>query len=469
MKASIWSLGAVETAQRISSRDLSVSEVIDAHLERLDAVNPDLNAVTRPLHDSARESAREADRAVARGETLGPLHGVPVTIKDNVDITGQTSPNGLAALNDTVAQANSPVVDALLAAGAIVIGRTNAPEFSLRWHTDNPLFGETVNPWSASITPGGSSGGASASLAAGVGCIAHGNDLGGSLRYPAYCTGLATIRPTQGRIAAFNPTAAAERPPAILQMSTQGPIARSVADTRLGLAVMAKGDVRDPWWVPAPLEQSGLQAPVPVALVRNPPGTPVSPEVERALGTAARILGDNPGYRVEDVEPPELGLCGEVWTGLITAETRTMMGASIRELGSPAIVTALEHFESFHPAVDLAGYMALLAERTRLLREWSVFLQRYPLIVGPVSTIPPFAPNEDVGPRGGMERIFRSQTLLVTVNLLGLPSVAVCTGLDGGLPGGVQVIASRFREDLCLTAAAAIEASAGQVTPIDPR
>ncbi|MCY4592343.1 MAG: amidase [Alphaproteobacteria bacterium] len=469
MTEALWSLDAIETARRIAERDVSAAEVVESHLERLDAVNPALNAVTRPLHDAAREQARDADARQGRGEGLGALHGVPVTIKDNVDIAGQSSPNGLAALDGILAGANSPVVDNLLAAGAIVIGRTNTPEFSLRWHTDNPLFGATVNPWNASLTPGGSSGGASSSLAAGIGCIAHGNDLGGSLRYPAYCTGLTTIRPTQGRIPAFNPTATGERPPALLRMSTQGPITRSVADAGRALEVMAGHDPRDPFWVPARREQPDPESPVPVALVRTPPGTPVSPGVARALDRAARMLEASGDYRVEEVEPPELGLCAEVWTGLITAETRTMMGETIREMGSPDIIASLEHFESYHPAVDLAGYMGLLAERTRLLRAWTGFLQQHRLIVGPVSTIPPFAPNEDVGPRPGAERIFRSQSLLVTVNLLGLPSVAVCTGLDEGLPLGVQVIGARFGDELCLGAAATIEAAAGRVTPIDPR
>jgi amidase len=468
MTDALWKLSAGETAGLIAGREISAVEVVDTHLSRLDVVNPALNAITRPLHESARAEAKFADAAVARGDMLGALHGVPVTIKDNIDIAGQSSPNGLPALKDMVAEANSPVVDNLLRAGAIVIGRTNAPEFSLRWHTDNPLFGATVNPWNLEWTPGGSSGGASASLSAGVGCLAHGNDLGGSVRYPAYCTGLATIRPTQGRIPAFNPTAKEERPPLMLLMSTQGPITRSVADTRLGLEVMAGGDARDPWWVPAPLEGPKLDWGMKVALVMNPPGTPVEPEVTEALERAGKMLADA-GYDVDRVDPPEIARCGEVWTGLITAETRAIMGKAMRELGSADIVRSLDYFESFAPEVDLAGYMRLIGERTRLIRAWMQFLETYPLIVGPVSNIPPFRPNEDVGSRAEVERIFRAQTLMVSVNLLGLPSVAVCTGLREGLPGGVQIIGSRFREDLCLDAAQVIEDAAGQVTPIDPR
>lgn len=468
MSEPLWKLGAGETAARIAGKAVSAVEVVEAHLARLDQVNPALNAITRPLRDSARAEARVADAAVAGGATLGPLHGVPVTIKDNVDIAGQSSPNGLPALNDVMADANSPVVDNLLKAGAIVIGRTNAPEFSLRWHTDNPLFGATVNPWKADWTPGGSSGGASASLAAGVGCLAHGNDLGGSVRYPAYCTGLATIRPTQGRIPAFNPTAKDERPPLMMLMSTQGPITRSVADTRLGFEVMAGGDARDPWWVPAPLEGPKPEGLMRVALVVSPPGTPVEPEVTEALERAGKTLAEA-GYEVDRVDPPEIARCGEVWAGLITAETRAIMGKAMRELGSADIVRSLDYFESFAPEVDLAGYMRLAGERTRLMRAWMRFLETYPLIVGPVSNIPPFRPNEDVGSRAEVERIFMAQILMVSVNLLGLPSVAVCTGLRDGLPGGVQIIGSRYREDLCLDAAQVIEDAAGRVTPIDPR
>ena len=468
MAEELWRLGAGETAARIAAREVSAAEAVESHLERMDEVGPGLNAVTRRLHGPARAAAREADAALARGEAAGPLHGVPVTIKDNADIAGQTSPNGVPALRDLVAEANSPVVDNLLRAGAVVIGRTNTPEFSLRWHTDNPLFGATVNPWDPGITPGGSSGGASASLAAGIGCVAHGNDLGGSLRYPAYCTGLATIRPTQGRIPAFNPASAGERPPAMLRMSTQGPICRSVADTRLALAAMSAGDRRDPWWVPAPLEGPAPAAPIRVALVRNPPGTPLDPSVAWALDRAGAAL-EAAGYAVEEADPPELARCVEVWTGAIASETRAMMGETVRAQGSADIARTLDYFESRHPAVDLAGYMGLLAERTRLARAWGLFLEDRPLVVGPVSNIAPFRPNEDVGPRAEWERIFDAQGLLVAVNLLGLPAAAVCAGLYDGLPTGVQVVGPRFREDLCLDAAEAIEAAAGRVTPIDPR
>ena len=467
MTRELWNLGAIETASQIASGTVSASDVIEAHLARLDLLNPVLNAITRPLHKTAREAAKQADLAVARGSEIGPLHGVPVTIKDNVDIAGQSSPNGLKVLDDIIAESNSPVVDNLLAAGAIPIGRTNTPEFSLRLHTENPLFGATINPWDPERTPGGSSGGASASLAAGIGCLAHGNDLGGSLRQPAYCTGLCTIRPTQGRIPAFNPTAKSERPPAILQMSTQGPIARSVADTRLGLSVMAKRDIRDPWWVPAPIDGPGPKTPMHVALVRTPPGTPMDACVTDALDRAGQFLSDA-GYVVEDLHPPEIERCAEVWAGLLMTETRMLMTETIRELGSESINRSLGFFDQMTPEYDLQGYLALMSERTRLLRVWLAFLEDVPLIVGPVSNIAPFRPNEDISTQDKAERIFYAHRLLVTINLLGLPSAVVPTGLQDGLPSGVQIIATRYREDLALNAAQAVEDRVGQLTPINP-
>ena len=329
MSDDIWQWSAVETARRVRDKEVSAAEVVDAHLARLDAVNPKLNAVTRVLADDARAAARIADEARARGFLLGPLHGVPVTIKDNVDVNGQTSPNGVPAFKDLMADGDSPVVANLREAGAIFIGRTNAPEFSLRWHTDNPLYGATLNPWDRTRTPGGSSGGASSSLAAGIGCVAHGNDLGGSLRYPAYCTGLATIRPTLGRVPAYNPTATDERPPMTALMSVQGPIGRTVADVRLTLEVMAGRDVRDPWWVPAPMEGPRPGRNLSVALVRRPAGVDPHPDVAQAIEAAGQVLSDA-GFAVSDVEPPELARCREVWGALLTAETRATTGVAPR-------------------------------------------------------------------------------------------------------------------------------------------
>jgi len=258
----IWRWSAVETARAIRKADVSAQAVMEAHVDRLHAANPAVNAVVVDLSAQALEAARAADRAQAAGAELGALHGVPVTIKINIDLQGQANSNGVPGLAQVIAPADSPVAANFKAAGAIVLGMTNTPEFSMRALTDNPLHGLTLNPWDARVTCGGSSGGAGASVALGIGAIAHGNDIGGSLRIPAAFNGVATIKPTLGRVPAFNPSATAERPPMAQLMSVQGPLAREVADVRLALGVMSRRDPRDPWWVPAPLE--GPPAPRPI-------------------------------------------------------------------------------------------------------------------------------------------------------------------------------------------------------------
>ena len=212
MQTPIWQWSAVETAAAIRDGVITSEEVVQVHVERMHAVNPALNAVVIDLSEQAIADARAADRAKSSGAALGKLHGVPVTIKINIDVEGQANSNGVVAFKDNIAPGDSPVTANLKKAGAIIIGLTNTPEFSMRGFTDNPLHGLTLNPWDNAITCGGSSGGAGASIAAGIGAIAHGNDIGGSLRWPAFCNVIATIKPTQGRIPAFNPSATVERP-----------------------------------------------------------------------------------------------------------------------------------------------------------------------------------------------------------------------------------------------------------------
>ena len=464
----LWQLGAMETAELISKKDVSTREVIENHLERLTEVNPKINAITRSLNDEAMEMAKLADEKISRNEQIGPLHGVPVTIKDNVDITGQSSPNGVSKLKDNLAPANSAVVDNLLKAGAIPIGRTNTPEFSLRWHTGNPLFGDTLNPWDKNITPGGSSGGAAASLAAGIGCIAHGNDLGGSLRYPAYCCGLATIKPTQGAIPAFNPTAGEDRPPMMQLLSTQGPITRSINDARLAFNAMSKSDRRDPWWTPSFIKKQEKTGYRKIALATETPGAPLADEVRQSLHNAGKIL-EAAGHIVEEISPPKIARCAEVWAGLIGAELRSVLREVMDELGSSQISAALDFLESFHEECTLSEYIRLGMERTQLMREWSIFLQDYEVIIGPVSNIRPFAPNEDIQTKERAKEIFSAHNLLVAVNLLGIPAATVCTGLQDDKPYGVQLIGWKYNEHLCLDLAQRIEDQVGTVTPIDPK
>ncbi|HJQ57180.1 MAG TPA: amidase family protein, partial [Vineibacter sp.] len=252
--AELWQWDAVDLAAAIRSRKVSSYDATLAVVERMGAVNPKLNAVVLDLSDEALSAAKAADEAVRRGDRLGPVHGVPVTIKENIDQAGLPTINGVVAFKELVANEDSPPVANWKKSGAVIIGRTNAPAFSLRWHTDNDVHGATLNPWSKARTAGGSSGGAASALAAGIAPLAHGNDYGGSIRFPAYTCGVAGIRPTMGRVPAYNATAMAERPATAQLMAVNGPMARKVRDLRIGLAAMCGRDARDPLWVPAPLE-----------------------------------------------------------------------------------------------------------------------------------------------------------------------------------------------------------------------
>jgi amidase len=455
-----WRLSAADTAAAVRARRLTCVQAVESALSRLEAANGAVNAVTVPLAEPALEAARQADAAVRAGRPLGPLHGVPVTIKENVDQAGLPTPNGLPAFAELIAPADAPVVANLRRAGAIVIGRTNTPEFSYRWFTDNPLRGRTLNPWHPDVTPGGSSGGAAASVALGIGAIAHGNDLGGSLRYPAYACGVATIRPSLGRVPAYNPSAAEERPPMVQLMSVQGPLAREVRDVRLALAAMAQGDARDPWWVPAPLEGPPLPAPIRVAVTTAPAGVPCHPAVAAAIDAAAGHLAAA-GYAVEAVDPPLVAEIARAWGVLLMTDTRAMTEAAMRRIGSPDFNAVYDGYVAGVPLLTLEDYIRALADRTRLLRAWSVFMEDYPLVLAPVSQVPPFPQGEDLLGAERVQRMLEEQSMLYAVNLLGLPAAAVPTGLHEGVPIGVQLIGRRFREDLCLDAAQAIEDAVG--------
>ena len=273
----IWQLPAAELAQRIARRQLSSAEVVDAHLARIDAVNPALNAVVRVLADEARAAAVKADQRLASGETIGPLHGVPFTVKENIDMAGLPTTWGVPALAEAVVPVDAPVVERMRAAGAIPIARTNLPDMALRVHTDSSLHGLTRNPWHPGRTAGGSSGGEAAALASGMSPIGLGNDIGGSLRNPANACGIASIRPSAGRVPDAGYVPAEDRLLAVQLMNVQGPMARRVADVRLGLRVLMGAHPRDPWSIDAPFEGPALARPVRVAVLAEPPGGSTDP------------------------------------------------------------------------------------------------------------------------------------------------------------------------------------------------
>ena len=444
-----WRLTATAIAALVRNRALSASEVARDALARLDAANPAINAVVAHRPEEVLAAAAAVDAALARGEDPGPMAGVPVTIKVNADQAGHSTTNGLRLQRDLVAGADNPVVASLKRAGAVVLGRTNTPAFSLRWFTRNGLHGATRNPRDPRLTPGGSSGGAAAAVAAGIGAVGHGTDIAGSIRYPAYACGVHGLRPTLGRVAAFNPSGP-ERAIGGQLMAVSGPIARSVPDLRLALAAMAAPDAGDPWWVPAPLE--GPPAPRRAALCVRPEGLDTAPEVEAALRGAARRLQDA-GWTVAETPCPPLREPARLQAQLWLAESRRGLNAALHAEADPDASFVFARMEALCPAPDLGAFGDALQRRAGFLREWNLFLARYPVLILPVSAEAPFPDHLDVESEGAFDRVLEAQLPQAGLPLMGLPGLSVATGGATGAPMGVQLVAGRYREDLLLLAA----------------
>jgi len=414
----LWSMSATDLAEAIRARQVSSQEVIEAHLHRIETVNPSVNAVTAVLADQALQGAKAADRALARGAQLPPLHGVPFTVKENIDLLGTPTTQGLKALAGAYPTLDAPVVERLKAAGAIPIGRTNLPNLAVRWHCDSELYGPTMNPWDRSRTAGASSAGEAAAIATGMSPLGLGNDGLGSLRHPA-------------------------------------------------LDVLAGATWRDPWSVPAPLRGPEPAMPLRVALVVDPAGRGTVGQVRDGVRKAARALEDA-GYAVEEVEPPSIEVAAKTLLEMLnTPDVRAMWQA-----GLPMMPADTRRFlAEFYEVAGDPGSVATLqsfATRQSLLRAWGEFQETYPLVVGPICTDVPFEAGTDLD-EGRVAETIRSMRMALAVNALGLPAVALPVGVGDGLPQSVQVIGPRYREDLCLDAAAAIEDRLGILTPIDPR
>jgi amidase len=458
----IWRLSAQDLAALIKSKKLSAKEAAQAALARLDAVNPKLNAVIdhRPADVLAQASA--VDAAIGRGEEVGPLAGVPVTVKVNIDQQGFATTNGLKLQRDTIAKSNSPVIDNLRKSGAVILGRTNCPAFSYRWFTTNLVHGDTRNPRDPGITPGGSSGGAASAVAAGIGHIAHGTDIAGSIRYPAYACGVHGLRTTLGRIPAFN-AALPERGIGPQLCAVSGPLARTIADLRIALVAMSAMDARDPWWVPAPL--LGPPMPKRAAICLNPDGLDPVPEVKAAVADAGKRL-ERAGWIVEEISnTPPLREAAELNTKLWLGDGyEAQLEAAERE-GDPGALACLRGNRSKVFPFDLSK---TLTRRLTLTREWLAFFEKYPVLLMPVSGELPFPDHLDRKDEASFARVWHAQMPQIGIPLMGLPGLTVSTGLVGRIPVGVQIVSGRFREDLLLAAGEAIEAGGTPSAAIDP-
>ncbi|MEU7214947.1 amidase [Nocardia iowensis] len=462
----MYRASAAQVAAAIKAGEVTAVEVMTEHLARIDEVNPAVNAVTTLLAETALAAAEEVDKQRAAGVPLGPLAGVPLTVKENIHVEGSATTMGVPRFRELVAAADAPPVRRLRAAGAIPIGRTNLPDLTIGgMHTTSTLYGDTRNPWDPNgRTPGGTSGGDAVAVATGMTPVGLGNDSGGSLRIPAVFNGVAALKPGYGRFAADHRLGDHEPTLASQLLPVDGPIARSVADLRLVCEVLAGADGQDPRAVPVPVD--GPVVTKRVGVVTDPGGHGVHPDIEAAITAAADALRDA-GYLVEEVTVPALDDALEVYAGLISTEF-SLAWPAIRPLLAPNTQLHMELSMQLRPPLDLAGYIQLTAARLGVQRAWTKFFTRYPLLLGPVSTElapPPMVPSD----AEQHERMMGPVRLCTASSLVGAPAVAVPVGVFDGLPLGVQLIGAMYREDLCLAAADAIEQRFGVLTPIDVR
>lgn len=448
----LTSSSATTLAAAIRLKRVSSLEVVDAHLARIAAVNPKLNAVVCLAADAARAAATAADQALAQGNLQGPLHGVPFTAKDSLDVAGVVSTAGTAGWANRVPAADATVVARLRAAGAILLGKTNTPEMTMAEETDNKVYGRTNNPYDLTRTPGGSSGGAAAIIAACGSPFDIGSDTGNSIRYPAHNCGIAGLKPTSGRVPRTGHLSSYR---GLFQSWTQlGPMARYVDDLALVLPVIAGPDWRDPHVVPAQLrDYTGVRIRS-LSVVFYTDNGIVKPTAEtvQAVSRAAAIL-DRAGASVDERLLRGLDAAYLLWGQVVFADG----GASFRRLlqfaGTPGIGT-LEFLQTLRPipADDLTRRLEELDEiRSRLLTQ----MEKIDVIICPARAVPAVAHGATASPGW-------RDSYCDTYNVLGWPSAVVRAGTSPeGLPIGVQVVGQPWREDVVLAVARLIEAESG--------
>lgn len=444
-------------AAAVRARELSARDVVEAHLDRIASENPRLNALTVTFPDRARAAAADVDRAIGEGRDPGPLAGVPLSVKESIDLTWSATTQGWHGLAHAVPDADATVVRRMRAAGGIPIGRGNMSDFGMRWDTDNDLFGRTVNPFDASRSVYGSSGGDAVAVAVGMSSIGLGNDFGGSIRLPASAVGIAGLRPSFGRV----PRAAVgDRPVALTlqQFSVNGPLARTVDDLALALEVLQGQDPSDPVSLAA-ASSSPDAVPRRVGVVRDPLGWGVDDDIRAGVDRAADALARG-GWEIVDVELPLLEEAAVLWRRLACTDMLLTLGPRLlpEPLGRSAASFLRDSTAAARPYETAADYASAWARRAVIAAAWRRLQTEVPLLLGPVSTRRTPRHDFDLGGQDAANAAWRDLRLVVAVNFLGLPAVSVPAGIDrDGLPVGVQVIGPLHADELALAAAQAIE------------
>ena len=449
------SAGAIAAAVRAG--EASALEIVESHLQRIDRLNPEVNALSVVFADRARGAAADVDTALAAGDDPGPLAGVPFSVKENIDLTWSATTNGWRGLADAIPERDATIVRRLREAGAVPVGRGNMPDFGMRWDTDNDLFGRTLNPWNRDRSAGGSSGGDAVAVATGMSALGLGNDFGGSLRLPAYAAGVVGLRPSQGRV----PRAAVRGQPVALtlqQFSVNGPLARTVDDAALALGVLQGWDADDPMSVTVPPPSTDL--PRRVGVVREPGGGGVDPEVGAGIDRAAASLA-RAGWDVVDVAAPHLEEAAVLWRRLSCTDMLISLDPAAlgQPLGRSATSFLRDSTAAARPYETAREYAEAWARRAAIAADWRRLQEEIPLLLGPVSTARMREPDHDLGGQEPADRAWRDLWLTVAANFLGLPALALPTGSGAdGMPTGVQLIGPSFGEDMLFEAGRAVEA-----------
>jgi len=447
-------LPATEMAEQVRRRQISPAELVEAHLARIERLNPKLNAFIELRMDEALAEAKAAEKMVEKSDPLAPLHGVPISIKSAIGVAGLKFECGSPTRAGLVAQQDAVLVQRLKKAGAIVLGNTNVPELLMAYHTDNPLYGRTNSPWDPERTPGGSSGGDAAAIAAGLCAAGIGSDGGGSIRVPAHFSGICGLKPTPGRIPITGHWPESGGPFALL--GVVGPMARSVEDLSLLFRVIAGFDAGDPMATPIPLrETSDEQLPkLTVGYLEEHATAPVTSETRAAVKAAVAALRDA-GLRVEHFEPDVLNQAREHWWTLFVRLAAEMLAPEFkgRQHETSAILTYSDHPPTKEEL--LAAWFGRDQLRLRLMQQ----MNRAQDLICPVCSIPAFRHAEREWIISG-KRISYMDAMSYTqwFNLLGNPAVVLPAGSSSeGLPIGVQIVGQPNSEELILKVAGVVE------------
>ena len=449
---------ATELARAIRAKEVSSKEVVDVYLQRIEDINPKLNAVVQLTADVARGQAREADAALARGHVKGPLHGVPITIKDNIETAGMICTGGTKGRESFVPTEDATVVARMRAAGAILLGKTNMPELGLALETDNLVYGRTNNPYDLSRTSGGSSGGEAAIIAAGGSPLGLGNDMGGSIRLPAHFCGIAGIKPTTGRVPR---TGHFPWPTGWWDMLWQpGPMARFVEDLILTLPIIAGVDWRDPTVVPMPLgdpKKVDLKS-LRVAFHTDNGIMPPTSETVKVVQKSAKVLSDA-GMTVEEDCPKAIDQTFGIFNGILAADGGAGVETVLQTVGTTEMHPWTQRLREFARGVTLttAEFGGLMLQWDKFCSSMLSFMDKHDVIICPGCAF--LAPLH--GASLDLEMI-PAFTYTMTYNLTGWPGVVLRAGTSPeGLPIGVQVVARPWREDVALAVAQHIEIALG--------